>query len=393
VRGDDQVEKQAVHLIRMEVVVQYRIKAEHLDRYTQAMADPHRTMLDIAWEEVGRHTASLTVDGLMGPELSEMGEVLRERMSQRVDPIGLEVVYVGVTNVHPEKSVAEAYRNVVRAEMERVAAIREARVTENERLSAAAGDAELAHLLADAVQRSGSAEARITETADALSDADPAVVEQLSARLMELEPLFRAKIEAAARRDEAAWYRRRVEDDFSLGLGRTLQDQIRAGEEAERAEAAANKSAAELEAALSPLRAEIAERLGEPAALTDDLIENVAARVAREVWEETLSQEFVQTRIAGEAAERLATASAARWQIEMQAAADLARLEHERQAYREAPRVYKARRLAEVLIEGLKQARKFFLAFDPADRTVRIRFIAEDKPYTDVLDIRPGIEE
>ena len=41
----------------------------------------------------------------------------------------------------------------------------------------------------------------------------------------------------------------------------------------------------------------------------------------------------------------------------------------------------------EVLVNGIRDSRKFFLAFDPGDRQVRVRFIAEEqaRPETEVI--------
>ncbi|HQL54759.1 MAG TPA: hypothetical protein PLQ87_08620, partial [Phycisphaerae bacterium] len=110
---------------------------------------------------------------------------------------------------------------------------------------------------------------------------------------------------------------------------------------------------------------------------------------ARDYWEEQLAQDFTLARLEGEAAVALAKALAARWTKEMTAARDVIELQNERTAYYTAPSVYKTRRLAEVLVNGLKDARKYFLAFDPGGRTVRVRFISEDQPQLQPQDIAP----
>jgi regulator of protease activity HflC (stomatin/prohibitin superfamily) len=376
-----------VNLIRMDVAVQYHIRPDRLDLFTAGMAEPHGAMRDIAWEELVRFCAATTAEDLLAKELGQLGAILRQRIAPRVENLGLEVVYVGVTNVHPEKTVAEAYRNVVKAEQEKVAAIREALVTENERLSKVAGDARSARLLANAVERNRKASELVNDTDKVLSGVDPAVVDEFSARLAEMEPLFRAHVDAAARLEWTQEQKRQVDLEFELGLGQTVDQRDRAGQAVAEAQKSEQAAAAALAAAAADLRRQAAARLGPPPAKA--LILGFEARVARTYWEEKLEAQFTPARLEGEAATVLAKALAERWAKEMKAAKDLAQMQNERQAYRAAPEVYMTRRLIEVLVEGIKDARKFFLAFAPGDRLVRVRFIAEDDLRLEPTDISP----
>ena len=54
------------------------------------------------------------------------------------------------------------------------------------------------------------------------------------------------------------------------------------------------------------------------------------------------------------------------------------RTQNERHAYAASPNIYKARRYLEVLVKGLAGARKYFLAFDPKDRNVKVRFETQE---------------
>jgi membrane protease subunit HflK len=373
----------AVNLIRMEVEVQYRIRPDRLAAYTQQNDDPHHKMRLIAWEEVGRVAASHTVDGLLGPELPEAGATLKRRIDARAAELGLEVVYVGLVNVHPEKTVAEAYREVIRAEQEKVAKIREAIVTENQRLSAVAGDRLLAERLARAIDRARAASARINETTQELKRLDLADDAVPAAAREALEPLLRTRIAAEDRLEQAQAILDQRQLDLELGLGRTTEEIAAARERVDVARA----GRAEAEQALDDWRAGFAAGAGaalSPAA-REAVVADRAAHVSRQYWEDLLARDFTQTRMRGEAAAVLAQALAERWQIEMQAAAEVVRAENEREAYNAAPEVYKARRLTEVLVEGIADARKFFLAFDPTGRQVRVRINAEEEPGTDPL--------
>ncbi len=387
--GEAARDEQPVNLIRAEVAVQYRIRPDGLVQFTNTMENPHRLIRVVAWEEMGRYLASLTVEQLLGERLVTVGAEMQQRIAPRANALGLEVIYVGMTNVHPEKSVAEAYRNVVQAEQEKIASIRTARVAENQRLSAVAGDARRARDLAEAIENSRAAEATSNEGAPLLSSGDPAAVAALESRLEPLRPLFEEHVVTRARFERLARNTAQAERDFALGLGATVASVKKLCDARVRAESHAAAAKAALETQLETLRGPAAEEFDGRTELVDAVIADFTARVAGAVWRDFLAEEFTQTRLGGEAAETLASAAAQRWQIEMTAAGEVSRVQNEREAYRAAPDVYRARRLMEVLVDGIADARKFFLAFDPGDRKVRVRFIAEDEADMDVLNLRP----
>ena len=380
--------KAAVWLIRMEAVVQYRIQPDRLDRYSTVMSDPDQALRDIAWEEVGRFAAASTAESLLGRQLGEIGALLRDRIGKRVLNLGLEVVYVGVMNVHPERTVSEAYRAVVKAEQERVSAIREALVTESERLSKVAGDARTARVLANAIERDRKANEAVNDSLQVLATANPEIVQEMLSTLTPLDDLIKRHVEAEARLERARDQRREVEQDFELGLGQTTEARHKAADAVTQAENDERAAAAALAKDVAPLQQAAAARLTPE--LAEALIQGAEARMARAYWDERLLQVFTPGRLEGEAAARLAAAQADRWTIEMNAARELTQAENERDAYRAAPSIYKARRLMEVLVDGLKDSRKYFLAFDPGARQVRVRIIPEDEVRLEPTELTPG---
>jgi regulator of protease activity HflC (stomatin/prohibitin superfamily) len=378
-----------VHLMRLEVVVQYRIQPAQLTRYSQTLVDPGAALRALAWEEASRFMASTTAERLLGAELAQVGATLKARLAQRVADLGLEVVYVGVTNVHPEKSVAEAYRNVVKAEQERVASIRGALVAEDEALSKAAGDVRTARALVAAVERARKAGEALGETAAALAGIPAADLAAWSELSPDVEQRLRAKVEADAQLERARDRLFEIEQALDLGFGQTLEARRRAADAVRKAETDAERVAAEATQALAPLRARAAQRLAPPQ--VDALGQSLEARTARAYLEEQLNAAFTPARLEGEAAARLAAALGERWTLEMDAARELTQARNEREAYHAAPEVYKARRLAEVLADGLKDARKFLLGFAPGGRPVRVRFMHEDEAARlDLTQISPG---
>lgn len=374
-----------VNMVRMDVAIQYRLDENELAAFTRQMVNPHDAMRDIAWEEAVRYNASWDIFSLLREKYGTAGAELQQRISARVTELGLglEVVYVGVQNVHPEPGVSKEFRKVVTAEQEKIAEIRNALVTENQLLSAVAGDRDRALALARAVSHITPHTQRRDDTHRLLEAADPASVQQWKGRLDALRAEF-TQVVAARRQLELA---RRDRDQSALdaqrGLGRSAVEKVRAEENVNRA--ATEQAAAEqtLQAALVPLRSAALRELS--AAHVDALCDNAAARFALEFWNERLHD--LLPGLQGEAAAILAHAQAQRWAIEMAAAEELTRIQGERDAYRAAPRIYKVRKYLEVLTNGIKDSRKFFLAFDPGDRQVRTRFIVEEQARPDIVDM------
>lgn len=390
--GGGETEAVPVNIMRLDVVVQYKILAERLAAYTQNMADAHRTLRNIAWEEVVRFNASSDVDALLSARRKEFSATLLKRISERVAALdlGLEIVYVGLENVHPEKTVAEAYRKVVGAEQERVASVRSALVTENEILSSVAGDAEKAIALAQAMENLGDQDVLLNRSQRALEALDAERKAALLDRLSDLRPLFLELVKADFRYQRLRQHQIQVAEDYEYGIGRRIAERRAADEAVENASAAVRAAAAQLQRELDPLRASLADEL--PAGVSFDALVGAArARVALEFWNRRL--EDLLRGLEGQAAALLASAQAERWEIEMKAAAEVARLEQERDAYAAAPEIYKTRRFLQTLVGGLQNARKFFLAFDPAGRVVRVRVVAEEEGRMDFTELPSRMEQ
>ena len=374
-----------VNMVRMDVAIQYRIRDDQggLAAYTQRMANAEDALRDIAWEEVVRYNAVSDIFTLLGEKYGTAGTELKDRISERLKELnlGLEVVYVGVQNVHPEPGVAKEFRKVITAEQEKIAAIREALVRENQILSEVAGDRDTAKALARAIDPINPNTSLLDRSELVLAAADQKLVSALQTRVSELKPLFTSVVETRWRLSLAQQDKRQVDYDFDLGLGQNVDDKTNAAERVVEAEAVVAEAEQKLTEALEPIRRDALKGLNEAtfAALRD----HAQARFALEFWNGRLDQLLPDVR--GEASAILARAQAARWSKEMQTAAQVARMEGERGAYRAAPRVYKIRKYLEVLVQGIQDSRKFFLAFEPAGRQVRVRFIAEE-------EARAGIE-
>ncbi len=383
--GEARDQRAPVHMVRLEVFVQYKIDPQRLAEYSQSLAEPDEALRALAWEEVSRFVASHDIDALMGDWMQRGGEEIRDRISRRAAEakLGIEIVHAGIAKVHPEKTVAEAFRRVVTAQMQKVAEVRKARVSESETLAQVAGDRERALDLAHAIRSVGQSERMLTDAQAVLrrlSAAEPAVESYLPG---EVRAAIVARIEAEWARDQAAGRLSAIETDMELGLGRTSRQREEAAERLAQAEQAYHEALAAQSAALEGVRVELAGRHGEPAAAA--LLDLAIADVNQEFWNSRLERALPL--LDGEAAVVLARARASRWEREMRAAREVTRVINERGAYAAAPQVYKARRYLEVLTNGIKDARKYFLAFQPGDRKVRVSLEAQEEARPELTDI------
>jgi membrane protease subunit HflK len=377
-------ERAAEHLVRMVVLVQYKIDPAGLVNFTQQVEDPHAALHKIAWNEVVQFAASNHIDHLMGAAREEGGRILRQRLTERARALklGLNVEFVGILQVHPTQQVAEAFRGVVTAQQEKIAKVREARVSENQILSRVAGDKRKAIALSHAIDQVQMNELLREDLERRLREHGAAVLEHAPA-LDAVQPSMIARLEAEWHLELDRQELDRIQRDFELGLGGSLQDQAKAAQAVQAGVDALTRAAAAEETAVRSVRAELLERLDlETATLW---LRRAAAQVALAFWNEQLERDL--SGLEGEAAVTLAKAQARRWELEMQAAGEVALLQNERYAYAAAPKVYKARSYLQVLVDGIKDARKYFLAFDPGKRMVHLRVNAEEQARPDIVDV------
>ncbi|TWT45547.1 SPFH domain / Band 7 family protein [Phycisphaerae bacterium RAS1] len=374
---EDSISKSVpVNVVRMLVAVQFKILPDRLASYTSKATEPEQLLRNVAWEEVVRFAAAHDIEQLLSGSDESFHRYLRKRIADRVAELdlGLEVVYVGVQNVQPEPTVAEAYRKVIGAEQEKLTSIRQALVSENQKLSEAAGEKTRGTQLARASDRAGKADVRLNK-ADLLLRAAPApALAELDKRFKPLEPLFNQRIDADAVLDFARQRSDDIDLDYQLGIGRSQRQRDAAAEAVRSATAAAAKATAELDAALKALR-ERSAAFG--AAVVEAAIERESARLELAYWNWQL--EALLPELEGRAAAVLAASQSERWEIEMSAAADVARINNQRDAFRSFPEIFKTRAYLDVLVRNMLGKRKFFLAFDPTGRDVRIRADIQDQ--------------
>lgn len=371
----------AVNCLRMAVSLQYRIDAEKLSDYTQQVEKPEETLRNLAWAEVVKFNAAHDMNDLLSEHAGEFGETLRARLRERIAALklGLDLVYVGIFNVHPDPSVAEAYRGVIDADQQRVGAIREALVVENQTLSAVAGDKNRARALTLAIDQFNAADRELQDSEETLA-ADAAKSEALKAALAPLTPILQDRSVARERVRRAQQAKEVVGQEFEAGIGSNLKLRARADEAVVVAEQELARIEQQLNDALAPIRA--AQPVSD--ALFTAAIRRAQAGVERTLWSGYLENEL--TRLEGESAARLSEGQAERWEIEMTAETELKTVQNEQAAYAAAPTIYRLRAHLSTLARGLRDKRKFVVAIDPTGRELEVRVNAEQEASQDVTD-------
>lgn len=129
----------SVALIGTEIYIHYRIS--DVLTYVMSAADPVGEFKALAEREVIRYLLRLDIDetisGARNRIGSELQAYLQATMKQR--DLGLEVVWVGLSMVHPAQPVVDAFYETVGAEQERETAIQRAMQDEVRILAEAAG--------------------------------------------------------------------------------------------------------------------------------------------------------------------------------------------------------------------------------------------------------------
>jgi len=160
-----------VSILRAMAPVQYRVK--DLYKFDYHYANPRTLLRGIADRELIRYAASVDVDGIMGPQRAEAARTLRVRIQNRADAmeLGVEIVFVGLQDFHPDQVVAKSFQDVVGAMQEREAVEEQAKGDAIEMLAEVVGNADLALALAEAIQRVSELERNEPSDSAALTEA------------------------------------------------------------------------------------------------------------------------------------------------------------------------------------------------------------------------------
>lgn len=114
---------QGEELLTINVPLQYRIR--DAVTYLRRAGDARAALEALGYRELLAITTRYTAFGLMTTDRTEITTRLRENVQAAADRLGLglEIVFVGLKDVHPPVPVAPAYQDVISAEEQRVALV------------------------------------------------------------------------------------------------------------------------------------------------------------------------------------------------------------------------------------------------------------------------------
>ncbi len=120
-----------VNLLTVSIPVQFEIK--DLRQWVYNHLDPARLLEDIAYREVVRYLVNVDLMEIMGEGRSRAISELQQRIQAVADlpqvELGVNILFVGLQDIHPPREVAEAFQNVVGALQERETSILTAEAT------------------------------------------------------------------------------------------------------------------------------------------------------------------------------------------------------------------------------------------------------------------------
>ncbi len=114
---------QGEELLTINVPVHYRVR--DAVAFLRRAGDARAALEALGYHELLTLTTTHTAFGLMTTDRAEITEKLRAALQASSDrlELGLEIVFVGLKDVHPPVSVAPAYQDVISAEEHRVALV------------------------------------------------------------------------------------------------------------------------------------------------------------------------------------------------------------------------------------------------------------------------------
>ena len=148
----------AVSILRMSLPVHYVVRqdGEGFFDYLYNYADPQTMLRDIAYRELVKQAVHFDYQKIMGEQRKEVTETLHRLIQAKCDEmeLGLEIVFVGLQDVHPptENDVAATFQQVATAEQRRDTLIQSAHVGETRELVGVAGDVRRARKLDALIQ-------------------------------------------------------------------------------------------------------------------------------------------------------------------------------------------------------------------------------------------------
>jgi len=144
-------------LLTINVPILYRIADPVV--FLQTTVDPDAALADLAERKLTQLTGSLDSFAIMTDERASIAEHLKKELKDEVERLGLEILFVGLKDIHPPVDVAPAFQEVISAEEQKERMIDMARADRADTLPAANAEATRLKVTADAAYKQRVAQA------------------------------------------------------------------------------------------------------------------------------------------------------------------------------------------------------------------------------------------
>ncbi len=125
------------NIVHAKVIVQYRII--NPEEYLFEVTDSEGILTMLAQNAILKSVAPMNVEEVLTTKKLELQQNVHRRLEQMLEkiPLGLSVISVEVAKTRPPRAVAQAFRDVVNAQEERLTTIHEAEAHKNQILAEA----------------------------------------------------------------------------------------------------------------------------------------------------------------------------------------------------------------------------------------------------------------
>jgi regulator of protease activity HflC (stomatin/prohibitin superfamily) len=176
-------------MVSVELPLHYVIRDVHA---YDTLASPMRRddlLKTVAQGEISQYFQGVYLDQVLGADRPRISEDLRKLVQEAFDRLnpgsdgkpqgaGVEVIYVGVSGVHPPKAAAKAFETPVQADQRRFANLLKAEADRVQTLTQVVGDYNLAGRIADEIDALNSLMERKRREGDKSTVTDAMVAEQ-----------------------------------------------------------------------------------------------------------------------------------------------------------------------------------------------------------------------
>jgi regulator of protease activity HflC (stomatin/prohibitin superfamily) len=152
--GEDDEAGPAVSLAAADLTVLWRVAAGELHEFVTGYADPVIRLEILARQALSMELAQYDIDAAIGARRVDVARAIERRLRDAVEaePLGIEVLSVGLNSIRPPEKVAASFNETVAAEQRKLQAIAEGQAQAESRLSVAAGSPETARQIADRIE-------------------------------------------------------------------------------------------------------------------------------------------------------------------------------------------------------------------------------------------------